>query len=253
MPISFDITPPSVAAVPVLGDKLPLDFEIRVPGGTVVSMPSALGPTTDCKMLVDFMLPSVTLSMAPFGMLFCLLDVLEKVKATLDAMPAALGPPPDPAEITTALSDLASAFGCITSAIPTLSVPLLVKDLLDYLIAMLGCMISSLQSIISNITALNDTVTSAASLTNPTLDAAILAARNNHGAAANQSVALLNPLQPVFTVMNLMFALIPGGHVIEFEQPDPLADPVDLTELNAMVVTLQGLEAQLTAIRGLIP
>lgn len=249
---SFDITPPSISTVPALGSKLPLDFEIHVPGGTVVSMPGALSPTTDCKLLADIMLPSISLSMAPFGFIFCLVDIAEKMKATLDAMPAALGPPPDPAEIATALSELATAFGCLTSAIPTLSVPIFVRDMLDYLIAMVDCLIGSLQSIVANIMALNAAAAAAAGTTNPTLDAAILAARTNHGAAADQSVTLLNPLQPVFSMINLLLALIPGGLSITFPQPPDLVDPTDLTELNALVVTLQALKTQLETIRGLI-
>jgi hypothetical protein len=250
--LDFGVSNPEVAEVPIVGSKLALDFAIDVPGGMQLSLPSSAQPTTDCKLIVDLMLPSISLSIAPYGFIFCIVDVLQKMKAAIEAVPDAITSL-DPSTLITKISDLATAFTCILNAIPALSVPIFIKDIIDYLDAMLSCVIDVLNAIILNINNLNTAIDAAATAANAPMIEALDAAKFNQGASVLQVNAQLNPLQVIFAVMNILLGLIPGGHSITFPQPADPVDPADVAEITTLKNTLVALRAQLQALKSALP
>lgn len=242
-PITVRLQPPVVAALPALEQKLNLDYAIDIPGGTSISMPSSFGPgMTECRLIVDYMLPSITLAMAPFGFIFCIANVVLKIKAVLDAVLDAIGG--DASAFNTALSDLATALSCVTSAIPAVSVPILIKDVIDYLDAMLSCLIDALNNIQTNTNAINAALADAPEGSD--LQATLQAALANQNAAVEAMNVQLKPLQPIIAVMNIMTDLI-SVSPISFSQPGPG------TSLSALITALQGLQTTLSTLKSALP
>lgn len=239
---SITIDAPVIAAVPALESKLAMDFDITIPGGMKVSMPASIGATSECKLLVDYMLPSISLSMAPFGALFCLFEVVQALKAGVDAVPDAIAG--SPTALTNAISDIATKITCVTGAIPTITVPVMLRDTIDYLDAMLSCVIDSLNNIQSNITTINSALATAQKAEYRTALTSALSVQN----ASVDSVTLqLKPMQPIFAVMNVLLGLIPGGLSISFSQPAAGTSIADL------ITALTGLKSTLATLRAALP
>jgi hypothetical protein len=236
------VPPPVTGQVPALEQKLPMDFSMTIPGGTNISMPSTFGSTSECRLIVDYSLPTLTLSMAPFGFIFCLADVVIKIKGVLDAVLDAIGG--DPTAFNSALSDLATALTCVTSAIPTLSVPQFMKDMIDYLDAMISCWINTLNSIQSALDDI-DSKLAAAQAGSP-VEVALQDARTGQLALVEQVNVQLKPVQSIFAVMTILLGLI-GAGPISFTQPAPN------TPIATLISTLQTLQSTLATLKATLP
>src|SRR5262249_41208743 len=74
-------------------------------------------------------------AIAPLTPFFQLLDVIMGVVKVLKAVPDAFGPPPDPTAIISALGEIAPKVAKLANLVPQLSVPIMVVNSLDVVIA----------------------------------------------------------------------------------------------------------------------
>lgn len=107
--------------------------EVRLPGGPVLSaIPSGSVPSE--SEVTRALLGQLQAAMAPLMPLFRLLDTVLALKDLAQAIPDALGPPPNPGKLAGAVSRVVSTADALAQLVPQLSVPILVRDLVTLLV-----------------------------------------------------------------------------------------------------------------------
>ena len=76
-------------------------------------------------------------ALAPLTPFFQILDAFLGIVKVVQAIPDALGPPPNPTGIVSALADLAPKVAALAGLVPQLSVPLTVVSSLDAVVGVL--------------------------------------------------------------------------------------------------------------------
>jgi hypothetical protein len=99
---------------------LPEPFELTLPGGV----------TLERINLLEVIQPLL----APLVPLFNIVDTLVAIHNCVRAIPDALGPPPDPTILAACLPDLAEKLAKLLEMLPQLSLPLLLRQVLDLVI-----------------------------------------------------------------------------------------------------------------------
>jgi hypothetical protein len=110
------MTLPICIEIPSLADP----FALTLPGGIEIERVD----------LLDIVQPIL----APLMPLFNIIDVLVAVFNCVKAIPAALGPPPDPTLLAACLPELAKKISELLKLMPQLSLPYLVRQLLELVI-----------------------------------------------------------------------------------------------------------------------
>jgi hypothetical protein len=99
---------------------LPEPFELTLPGGV----------TLERINLLEVIQPLL----APLVPLFNVVDTIVAIHNCVRAIPDALGPPPDPTILAACLPDLAEKLAKLLEMLPQLSLPLLLRQVLDLVI-----------------------------------------------------------------------------------------------------------------------
>jgi hypothetical protein len=99
---------------------LPEPFELTLPGGV----------TLERINLLEVIQPLL----APLVPLFNVVDTIVAIHNCVRAIPDALGPPPDPTILAACLPDLAEKLTKLLQMLPQLSLPLLLRQVLDLVI-----------------------------------------------------------------------------------------------------------------------
>jgi hypothetical protein len=99
---------------------LPEPFELTLPGGV----------TLERINLLEVIQPLL----APLVPLFNVVDTVVAIHNCVRAIPDALGPPPDPTILAACLPDLAEKLAKLLEMLPQLSLPLLLRQVLDLVI-----------------------------------------------------------------------------------------------------------------------
>jgi len=74
-------------------------------------------------------------ALAPLVPIFDILEAIVAIKNCIEAIPDALGPPPDPLAMSECIGDLASKIAQVLRLLPQYSVPILARQIIDCLIA----------------------------------------------------------------------------------------------------------------------
>lgn len=122
----------SALCVPV--QEAPPDLCVTLPGGLeVCAQTGALPPSL--FEYAKIALGAANSAMAPLGPIFTIIEVIAAIQKCLTTIPGVLGPPPNPAKLVEALQELAQKAEQLARLIPQLSVPLLIVQLIDVMIA----------------------------------------------------------------------------------------------------------------------
>lgn len=125
-----------LAALCVPIAEAPADLCITFPGGFEVCAQSSEIPPS-LLGYAKLALGAANSAMAPLGPIFTIIETITAIQKCLTAIPGILGPPPDPSKLLAALEDLAEKAAKLLKLLPQLSVPLMVVQLIDVIIAII--------------------------------------------------------------------------------------------------------------------
>lgn len=117
--------------------SVPAELCVRLPGGAAICARFPDGKIPTQGELTSALLAQVNTGLAPLTPFFDVLDVIQAMVNCIKAVEKCLGPPPDPTELIKCFPELGKALGKLLQLIPQLSVPVLIADVLDVIIAYL--------------------------------------------------------------------------------------------------------------------
>lgn len=103
-------------------------------GGLKLSVQLEPGDFPTAANVVANLLGQANAALAPLAPIFQILDVIMSIVDVLKAIPDSLGPPPDPSAVVKALAKLAKKVAVLVKLLPPVSIPALIKSLLNVLI-----------------------------------------------------------------------------------------------------------------------
>jgi hypothetical protein len=179
---------PVCIPIPTLPSPPTIDLPL---GGSLSAMADfSVGVPTNCTMTFN-LLAQVT---PVIGSLSCLLGILK----VIGGLKAALGPPPDPSQIASALQQVAQ---CVSVALaPAVPFGKFIVDLLKLIISFLSCFIDELKSIAS----IQAGIDLNAAKGDPALTAALQCAQQNATTSMNNLNTGIQGLQPLISLMGAL-------------------------------------------------
>jgi hypothetical protein len=222
----------------------PQSLSITFPGGA--SLDAELpqvgvpGPMELSKQL----LAQANAALAPLGPVFNLIDVALALFNAVKAIPDAISHL-DPSKITDALPDLTNKAARIAAIVPQLSVPIMIRGLVDALLAFLGGLAGQLRAIIDQQVRIQKAENRAAELGNAQLQV-VADCSKHHVSAQLQSLAeSVAPVNRLIALINVFAQLVGLG---------PLPDLSNLgTDAAAALRTLDDAVKALQEIHAAIP
>lgn len=225
-----------------------LNLNITLPGG--VSLQSILesGQLPYLGTAVSSIIQSLSSAILPLVPFFKLLDVVLKIIDCIMAIPKALGPPPNPTKIITAIAKLAKAVAALAPLFPPLSVPYMVVTTIKTIVVALTAFIQELEHQIVALTTIDagrlianalagdpDTAAGAALLA-----AALDCAESDLDQMRALGLAGLGPLSNILQILNVFVSLIGIPQILPIDVSGGTAQDL-LAPLNAAVATLQAI------------
>ncbi len=209
---------------------LPEPFTLPMPGGIELERIN----------LLEIIQPAL----APLMPVFEIVDTVVAVFKCIKAIPEALGPPPDPTKLGSAVPELAEKVDKLLRLLPQVSVPIMVVRLIDLVIDTLTTARGQLAQLELQEVRIATTVDRATQLGDGGLLAIAACARGNvHQEAANVGKQLAS-LGRLIGTINLLMGLIGGPSVppLGGASENPLQELVPL--LDEMLHTLRAVRSQ---------
>ena len=129
--------------------RLPAPRQIVLPGGAALSQVLAAGSEIPSGLdAATNLLAQASPAMAPLMPLFNIIDAVLALVECVQAVPDALGPPPDPAKMVEALSGLAEKLPKLLDLLPQVATPRMVIGMLDTLIDFLEGLRDQIEAIL---------------------------------------------------------------------------------------------------------
>lgn len=126
-----------------------LGLSVTLPGGVTLQAKLQPGEFPSLQGIVQSVLEPLNAALTPLMPFFNLLDLVLALVEFAKAVPASLGPPPDPTALVDALAKLAKASAKVAGLVPFLSVPIMVVGICKLIVTALLGLIESLENIIS--------------------------------------------------------------------------------------------------------
>ena len=221
---------PLDACIPI--PKRPPPLRLVLPGGAALEhldLMSVIGP-----------------ALAP---LIPMLDIVGAVVAVLDcikAIPATIGPPPDPTALADSVAVLTEKVGKLLKLVPQLSVPMTVISAIDLVVTMLVRLRAQLMHLQQRAKPLAAAQKLADEIDDEGLRAIVQCALANLEQEAANSGAALAPLGALFDVLNVLLGLIGGPQL-----PSPAK--LQGTPLQELFSPIDALVDALQQVRSAIP
>ena len=198
--------------------SLPDPFDITLPGGV----------TIEHINLMEVIQPALT----PLVPIFDIVDTVVAVLNCIQAIPAALGPPPDPTVLAACLPELARKVDRLLRLIPQLSLPLLIVRLIDLVIDALRKARSELLHLQQQMVQIAGAVDRATDLDDAGLMAIAQCARANVAQEAANVGKALASLGRLIGLINLFMGMVGGPQVPDLSdlagRPlDEAIEPID--------------------------
>ncbi len=212
--------------------ELPDPFAIQLPGGIEIE---------DIN-LMQMIQPALT-PLVPF---FEIIDVLVSILNCLQAIPSALGPPPDPTVLTACLPDLAKQINKLLRMIPQLSLPILVRRLIELLIKTLVEVRSKVLHLQQQMVQILGAIDRAKNLEDAGLMAIAQCAQANVAQELANVGKSLASLGKLIGLVNMFMGMFGGPQVPDFKT---LAG----RPLDEILPPLDALIAQLRTIQNAVP
>src|SRR6266550_576247 len=214
----------------------PSPLKITLPtGGSINALTDiSKGIPNDCSMIFNLML-----QISPFlAATDCLFKLLGLIAPLIDVVKA-LGPPPDPFKLGSAIpkflkaaADLAPCLIVVTGAplIPFL------KDLLCLIIKALNCFVDQLESVLGLMSGLTLDLNAAMASGNAELQRTLECAQENAAIAADH---LAKSIEPIGVILKLAGPLMGLAGVGPIEMP-AIGSETDLESLQGVIKTMKG-------------
>ncbi len=231
---------PDLAAVPS-------PLTLTLPGGVSLAslVQSAQGIPNQLD-LVQSLMAQASPALAPLKPVFDIIDTVVAVFGCLKAIPAAFGPPPDPSKLVQAIEDLAKKVDNLLHLVPQLSIPLLAKDLIDAILALLEGMRDALDGLAEELKSLEGAASRAAELNDPGLAGIVACAQAGITAQAASLGASMASLGSLIGLANILLGMVGLPQIPDLSHLGSLP-------LDQVVKPLDALVKELRAVRQAIP
>lgn len=216
--------------------EYPKPLCITLPGGAEVcpqtgELPPAL--FTFAKLALG----AANSAMAPLAPIFTIMEVITSITKCLAAVPGIVGPPPDPSKLLEALEELAEKMKKLLLLAPQLSVPLMIVQLIDVIIATIDAAASEMTSLARFLTTIQQAELLAAQA--PGLDPMVVCARGSLDMQMTNIEAAFASINPFIELINMLGALAGLKPLPSFEGGLP-EDPTQAAQhLQAIADTLR--------------
>jgi hypothetical protein len=223
--------------------RLPTPRQIVFPGGAALSQVLAAGSEIPSGLdAATNLLAQASPAMAPLMPIFNIIDAVLALVECVQAVPDALGPPPDPAKMVEALSGLAEKLPKLLDLVPQLAVPRMVIGMLDTLIDFLEGLRDQIEAILLQAERTQAARAKAEEIGDANL-LHIAECAEGHAQAQLQAMAgALAPMNALVSALNLFLGLfglpeIPAlDGLINITNPD-----AGFAAIDALVDTLQSI------------
>jgi hypothetical protein len=194
--------------------SLPSPLKVTLPGGATL-----LG-----KDLSTLAQPAL----APLMPVFDIIDAVVAIVSVLQAIPDALGPPPDPTAIASKLPELSEKLGKLLGLVPQVSLPLTVAHLLDGIVAELERARSQLVALKEQVQRIALAVERASQLGDPDLTQLTQCASDSLSQETANVGRALAALGGLIGILRILLGLIGGPTIPDLSSLDgvPLDDAI---------------------------
>ena len=228
--------------------RLPAPRQIVFPGGAALSQVLAAGSEVPSGLdAATNLLAQASPAMAPLMPIFNIIDAVLALVACVQAVPDALGPPPDPAKMAEALSGLAEKLPKLLDLLPQVATPRMVIGMLDTLIDFLEGLRDQIEAILLQAERTRAARAKAEELGDANL-LHIAGCAEGHTQAQLQAMAdALAPMNTLTSALSLFLGLLGLPEV-------PVLDGlIDSAEPEAGFAAIDALVATLRSIRDAVP
>lgn len=209
-------------------------LELPLPGGAMIA--------GEFRKLLDMAQPAL----APLAPFFTVIETMMAIIAVVEAVPAALGPPPDPAKLSSTLADLKDKVERLVLLLPQAALPATLVAIVDILIAELGAVRRELLTLQLQAERVRRTRMTADSLVDAALSAIADCAEQTVNQEASNLARALASLEALLTLVG-MFSQLVGGPA------PPSFRALEGKPLDALIEPIDALIDQLTTLRAAIP
>jgi len=211
-----------------------------IPEATRLVLPG--GPTLVHQDLATVAQPAL----APLMPLFDVIDAVVTAIGVVQAIPDALGPPPDPTALISMMPQLVEKLEKLLALVPQVSVPMTVVGLLDGVITAIEQARRQLVALMVQVARIGAAEARAAELGDQDLTRLVGCARDSLAQEAANVGRALGPVGGVLGILRILLALIGGPEVPDLSSLDGLP-------LDGAIAALDQLIAALRAVRQAIP
>jgi hypothetical protein len=223
--------------------RLPALREIVFPGGAALSQVLAAGSRIPTGLdAATNLLAQASPAMAPLMPMFNIVDGVLTLVECMQAVPDALGPPPDPAKMAEALSRLIEKLPKLLDLVPQLAAPRMVIGMLDTLIDFLEGLRDQIEAILLQAERTQAARAKAEELSDANL-LHIAGCAEGHAQAQLQAMAdALAPMNALVSALNLFLGLLGLPEVPAFDGLIDSANPeAGFATIDALVDTLRSI------------
>lgn len=219
---------------------------IELPGGATLCAQWGFDLGDDGDILKN-LLGQINSALAPLTPFFNVLDVIKAIADCIQAIPDCLGPPPDPSGIIDCIPNLMEKVNKLLKLLPAMSVPAMVKSILDVIIRSLHALRAELVAMIAQRQRILDAGIKAAALGNIELQALLDCAEGNLDAQFQNKNAAMKPLNRLIGLINTFLDLI-GLPCVPGIAAMTALDATALDIIDAAIELLETLKAAIPAL-----
>jgi len=185
-------------------------------------------------------------ALAPLVPLFDVLDALVTVVGVVQAIPDALGPPPDPSGLIQLMPALSEKLSKLLGLVPQVSVPLTVVGLIDGVITALEQARSQLAGLLEQVARILRATERAAEIGDPELARIVGCAQAGLQQSTSNVGRTLGAVGGVLAILRILMGLIGGPEVPDLGSMDGLP-------LDAAMAAIDDLIGLLRTVRDAVP
>lgn len=184
--------------------EYPKPLCLTLPGGAEVCAQTGELPPA-LFTFAKIALGAANSAMAPLAPFFTIMEVITSIAKCLAAVPGIVGPPPDPSKLLAALEELAEKMKKLLLLTPQLSVPLMIVQLIDIIIATIDGAASEMTSLARFLVTIQQAEFAAAQ--SPGLNAMAICARGSLEMQMSNLESAFASINPIIELINLLAAL----------------------------------------------
>lgn len=218
--------------------------KVRLPGGPELSVMTPQTAPSNIQITKN-LLTQANAALAPLAPIFKIIDAVLAVKGFAEAVPDALGPPPDPGALASAIGEVVNKASGLASLVPQLSVPLLAIDTIDAVILALNGIIDQLNAIVIQEAKIAAAEARGSEPGNEAILQITVCANDLNAKVKQGTNEGMKPINSLLRVLQLLMDLI-GGPAIPTLDDLPEDSTQAIAQLESVVKTLQD-------VRGAIP